>query len=124
MTRRTFVGGTLAALALTLVVAGATAAQEDDQPVAVDSPPALFLRMVEPEDDLEVPLSTSLVTLRGETLPGAIVSVDGALVDVDDAGGFAATLPLDLGPNAIDIVASTDDGSTTDTTILVIRGTD
>jgi hypothetical protein len=58
------------------------------------------------------------------TLPGTVVSVDGELVDVDDDGAFASTVSLDPGGNVIDVVASSDDGSVTDTSVLVIRGTD
>jgi hypothetical protein len=130
MRRRTFVGGGLACLVLTLVVAGGAAAQtaDDDNnqaPVVVsDAPPALFVRIVEPADELEVPLSTTTLTVRGETLPGADVSVDAQLVDAGDDGTFSATVSLDPGANVIDVVASTEDGSTTDTSLLVIRGTE
>ena len=137
MRRRTFLGGTCAVAVLGLLLAVNAAAQEEEaQPSAADTPtvntdadavsppPAVFVRITDPQDDLEVPLATTAVTVRGETLPGAIVSVDGNLVDVDDGGTFAALVLLDEGANAIDVVASTPDGSVTDTTVLVMRGTE
>jgi hypothetical protein len=85
--------------------------------------PALFLRVVDPiEDDVEVPLSTTTLAIRGVTLSDAVLSVDGDLVDVADQGGFAVVAQLDEGANQIDIVASDADGNQLTTTLFVVRG--
>jgi hypothetical protein len=85
--------------------------------------PALFLRVVDPvADDVEVPLATTTLAIRGVTLGDAVVSVDGNLVDLDDQGGFAAVAQLDEGANQLDIVASDADGNQVTTTLFVVRG--
>ena len=85
--------------------------------------PALFLQVVEPnEEDVEVPLETAQLTVRGMTLPGAVVSVDGDLVDTDDQGGFTAIASLDEGANQIDVVVSDAQGNQQTTTLYVVRG--
>jgi hypothetical protein len=50
--------------------------------------------------------------------------VDGILVPVDAQGLFVSIVPLDLGVNDIDVVASTADGAQADTTLIVIRADD
>jgi hypothetical protein len=92
-------------------------------PVADQSRPALFLRVVDPvADDVEVPLATTTLAIRGVTLGDAVVSVDGNLIDLDDQGGFAAVAQLDEGANQLDIVASDADGNQVTTTLFVVRG--
>jgi FtsP/CotA-like multicopper oxidase with cupredoxin domain len=138
--------------ALALALVGAVAAQESDQPVppdqgdqtqTVDQPqtmdqspavddtsvpvpvpaPMLFVRVIDPvEEDVEVPLETTSITISGMTLPGAIVSVDGMLVDVDDQGVFTWSVALDEGANSIDVIASTPDGAEADAELFVTRG--
>ena len=139
MVRRTSAGliGLLAALALI----GAALAQEAEQappddaaptedsalpaPVEAGAMPAptLFVRVIDPaDDDFEVPLPTTSVALHGLTLPGAVLSVDGELVDVDEQGAFTAEVPLLDGANEIELVASDADGATAGTTVYVLRG--
>ena len=85
--------------------------------------PALFVRVVDPiEDDVEVPLATSTLLISGVTLPDAVLSVDGELVDVDEQGGFVAEAQLDEGANEIVIVASDADGNQVTTALYVVRG--
>ena len=134
------IGSAFAALALVLSMATVALAQaEDDTPVtdganAVDSPaapsigqpaamPTLFLILVNPiERDIEVPLETTQFSVQGSTLPGAVVSIDGDLVDTDDQGNFAALTALDEGANEIDVIASDDQGNQLNTSIFVTRG--
>ena len=135
------IGSAVVALALAVSMTAAALAQaDDDTPAADDSmpadttvaapgtnqnaPPMLFLQLVDPaEEDVEVPLGTAQLTVRGVTLPGAVVSVDGDLADIDDQGGFVGlTPPLDEGANEIEVVASDGQGNQVTTTLFVVRG--
>ena len=69
------------------------------------TPKPLFLTVTTPEDESIV--ATSEVEVAGTTLPTAIVSVNGTMVDVEDDGGFSTTVTLEEGPNTIEVVAST-----------------
>ena len=97
-------------------------------PPAVDQPnvspaPALFLQLLDPADqDVVVPLSLDQLVIHGLTLPGAVVSIDGHLVDIDERGNFVGARPLDEGANDIEVVASDSEGNQTSTTLFVVRG--
>jgi hypothetical protein len=123
------------AVVIALALASTALAQEDvDETLAADTPPAsveidavppmpLFVRILEPADeDVELPSGTTSITVRGQTLPGAVVSVDGVLAMVDDQGGFSSVVNLEGGVYDIDVVASTVDGAQADTTLIVISG--
>lgn len=96
----------------------------DDGEAAAPAPaPSLFVRIVEPaDDDVEVPLSVTSLVIRGQTLPGATVSVDGVLAHVDDQGSFAESVALEEGANPIDVIATTPDGAQADDSVFVVRG--
>ena len=115
------IGSTLVALALVVSMTGVALAQADDgsapvdDAVPADTPgaaptvnqpsvaPTLFLTLVNPvEQDVEVPLETAQLTIKGMTLPGAVVSIDGDLVDTDDQGGFTGVTALDEGAHWYD----------------------
>ncbi|MBI4492729.1 MAG: hypothetical protein HY690_08070 [Chloroflexi bacterium] len=109
--------------------AGAADENATQAPATVDESapqapaPAIFVELLYPADeDVEVPLSVASLTLRGMTLPGAVVSVDGELARVDEQGVFTAEVPLEEGASAIDIVASDADGNLAETTVFVVRG--
>src|SRR5260370_15080927 len=55
------------------------------QPATSQSPrPMLFLQLVDPaEEEVEFPLGTAQLTVRGVTLPSAVGSVDGELANID-----------------------------------------
>jgi hypothetical protein len=126
------------ALVIALALASTALAQEDvDEALVADTPPPasvdadagvptrLFVRVVEPADeDVELPSGTTSISVRGQTLPGAVVSVDGVLTTVDELGGFNSVVELMAGVNDIDVVASTVDGAQADTTVIVISGDD
>src|SRR6266536_5830288 len=99
------IGSALVALALAIAMTAVAQAQADDDTPptdsitpadstlgtpAIDQPsiaPSLFLTLVNPmEPDVELPLETARLTIQGMTLPGAVVSIDGDLVDTDDQG--------------------------------------
>lgn len=135
------IGSALVSLALAVSMTAVALAQADDGTPApdgstpdgaavaspvVDQPvPAvqLFVHLVDPtEEDITVPLETAQLTIQGVTLPGAVVSVDGDIVDVDDQGNFAGMTSLDEGANEIEVVASDGDGNQVSTTLFVVRG--
>lgn len=130
-----------AVLGLVLAVsmtAGALAAEDDtpaqDDPAAVDlsvvapvedqTPQMpLFLQLTAPSDlDVTVPLETAQLPITGRTAPGAVVSVDGDLADVDAQGNFTDGAALDEGANEILVVASDNEGTQLTTTVFVVRG--
>jgi hypothetical protein len=120
------------ALALSTTLLALAQAEDDASPTddAVDTTlvaPAtdatLVLHVLEPaEQEVEVPLTTTELTLRGTTVAGAVVSIDGDLVEVDAEGGFSGLTPLEEGANAIDVVASDAQGNQVTTTLVVVRG--
>jgi hypothetical protein len=134
----------LLGLAAVMALAGAVYAQEatdgtdgssDADVPAVEAPapaeeapvivvaPSLFITVSQPADlDVTVSLPTTAITIQGITLPNAVVSVDGDLVDVDSQGLFSTVVALDEGANPIEIVASDQDGHQTGTTLFVVRG--
>ncbi len=78
-----------------------TATQE---PTPTSLPDVLFLSVSTPED--ESVISDAVTTVRGETTPDAVVSINGEPVDVDVLGQFSAVVDLIEGPNLIEVVAS------------------
>jgi hypothetical protein len=135
------IGSVIVALVLAVSMAAVALAQADDgtspmdDAMPVDTPaaapavnqssvaPTLFLTVINPaEQDVEVPLETAQLTIQGVTLPGAVVSIDGDLVDTDDQGNFVGVTTLDEGANEIEVVASDDQGSQVNTSIFVTRG--
>ncbi len=138
------IGSAIAAVALAASLTTVALAQADDSTPQVDDAvpvdtsipvsvmpdltqpsvaPALFLSVVSPdEQDVEVPLEQGQLMIQGTTLPGAVVSIDGDLVDTDDQGNFASFTALDEGANEIEVVASDDQGTQINTSIFVTRG--
>lgn len=70
---------------------------------------ALQLSISEPQDEAVV--SVSFVTVRGKTAPGAEVSVNGELAEVDANGNFSIRVMLEEGANLLTITASDEDGN-------------
>jgi hypothetical protein len=60
-------------------------------------PASLFLKVGRPPGTLH----RREVTVRGETVPGAVVKVNGVTVAADDTGAFAARVPLVEGANKV-----------------------
>jgi hypothetical protein len=82
----------------------------------------LFLLVEPSEDDIEVPLATETLTIRGVTAPNTVVSIDGELIDTDDLGEFVSTVALEEGLNVVDVIASDVGGNQMSTTLFVQRG--
>jgi len=70
-------------------------------PTAADE---LSLEILEPADEAIVDVSR--ITVSGETLADAVVSINGAIADIDYQGIFTGEVNLDAGPNVIEVVAS------------------
>lgn len=141
-------GSALLGLALAVSMTAAALAQADDDTAAQDDSTAVdtsipapvdtstvapvadltaqapvFLQLTAPSDlDVTVPLETAQLPITGLTAPGAVVSVDGDLADVDAQGNFAASAALDEGANKIEVVASDNQGNQLTTTVFVVRG--
>ena len=60
------------------------------------------------------------VLLHGVTSPDAIVSVNGVILEVQPDGTFELTLPLEPGPNIVDIVASDLEGNSINSSLAII----
>lgn len=67
------------------------------------------LSITEPQDESVV--SVSFVLVRGKTAPGAEVSVNGELAEVDANGNFSIRVSLEEGANVLTITASDEDGN-------------
>ena len=78
----------------------------------------LFLGIAEPQDESVV--DTETVAVRGSTTADAVVSVNGAVVEVDAQGSFEATVTLEDGPNLIEVVASDLTGAEESVDIVVV----
>jgi hypothetical protein len=81
-------------------------------PTATPTPPVvggLFLDVMEPQDESTVTISP--VSVSGTTIPDAVVSVNGEIVEVDNQGNFTMMVTLEEGPNIIEIVASDLEGN-------------
>ena len=81
-------------------------------------PLPFFLVVGEPQDQSIV--SDNPVHLSGRTIPGAMVSVNGVSVPVDELGIFSTSVRLQLGPNTVDVLASSPEGDLLGQVIAVI----
>ena len=69
-----------------------------------------------------MPLDTAQLMIQGTTMPGAVVSIDGNLADIDAQGNFGGAVALDEGANEIDVMASDDQGNQISTSLFITRG--
>ena len=77
----------------------------DDQPRAQRPPPAVALRITSP-GDMDV-VRSETVEVRGTVEPaGAAVMVLGQRAPVSGGGTFSTAVPLEPGPNVIDVMAT------------------
>ncbi len=63
-----------------------------------------FLTVTQPTD--ESIINADKVEVIGITVPNAVVSVNGNLVEVDEEGNFTMMVVLEEGPNLIKVIAS------------------
>ena len=79
-------------------------------PTVTPTPPAgLFLDVMEPQDESTITISP--VGVSGTTIPDAVVSVNGEIVEVDEQGNFTTMVTLEEGPNIIEVIASDLEGN-------------
>lgn len=77
----------------------------------------LPLNISEPVD--AATLTTNTVTVKGQTQPGATLSVNDQMGIADDQGNFNVPISLDDGIGAIDIIAIDDNGNQGEVLLLV-----
>ena len=78
---------------------------------------ALWLQVLSPQDETVVDVPQ--VDVLGTAPIGAVVSIDDEVLVVGDDGQFKATIPLEEGPNLIEVVASNDQGDETSLLLTV-----
>jgi len=80
-------------------------------------PASISLTVSEPQDNTITDEST--IEVKGQTNPGAVVSVNEVVTIADANGNFDATVSLDEGPNTIEIIASDEAGNQASATLIV-----
>ena len=111
-------------LAVVLLTVGCAAEEKapTPTPTPTPTPAALFLEIVEPENESTV--STESIIVSGSTIPGAVVSIlvdtEIEIADVDEQGNFSATVTLAEGPNYIEVLASDQEGNEEYSILVVI----
>ena len=81
-------------------------------------PVPLFLVVTEPSTQTVV--SNSSIMVSGRTAPGAVVSVNGVSIQVDQIVIFSTSVTMEEGPNLIDVVAADAEGVVLSTVVAVI----
>lgn len=80
-------------------------------PAAKGTARPFFLDLTDPlEETLEVPAGTAAVTVAGRTVPGAVVTVNGALAEVDENGLFRLEVPVEDEVTVFEVIASDREG--------------
>ena len=79
----------------------------------------LFLTVTQPVDNSTT--NSGKVEVKGRTSPGAVVSVNGELAEVDAGGNFTTLVVLEEGPNIIEVIASDLEGNQESNTLAVIN---
>lgn len=80
--------------------------------------PEFFLTVTEPTDNSII--NANKAEVRGRTSPGAVVSVNGELAEVDGKGNFTTLVVLEEGPNLIEVIASDLEGNEESRTLVII----
>ncbi len=86
-------------------------------PVATEGD--LFLQLINPPE-LEVFTETGTLTVVGRTRVDAVVTINDSIVEPDIDGEFSLDVPLEEGPNIIEVVASVDTGEQLDLVLVAI----
>ena len=86
-------------------------------PVATEGD--LFLQLVSPAE-LEVFTDVGTLSVVGRTRVDAVVTINDSLVEPDIDGVFSLDVPLDVGPNIIEVVASVASGEQMDLVLVAI----
>ena len=86
-------------------------------PVATEGD--LFLELVSPAE-LEIFTDVGTLSVVGRTRVDAVVTINDSLVEPDIDGEFSLDVPLDVGPNIIEVVASVASGEQMDLVLVAI----
>ena len=101
---------------------GATQVLVQEEPSAVPAAPVIsgemWLQVTSPLDGAV--LDAPEVDVIGMASANSVVSIDDDILLVGDDGKFKATVPLDEGPNLIEIVASDMDGNEVSQMLAVV----
>ncbi len=76
------------------------------------------LQVITPQDGAVV--NTAQIQVSGSASPGAVVTVNDAILLVGADGTFNTTVSLDSGPNLIEVVASSSSGDTKTVELTVV----
>ena len=88
-------------------------------PTLVATEGDLFLQLVSPAE-LEIFTDASTLSVVGRTRVDAVVTINDSLVEPDIDGEFSLDVPLYVGPNIIEVVASVASGEQMDLVIIAI----
>ena len=88
-------------------------------PTSTPAPDDFVLHIVEPVEAETLTTNPTLL-VSGRTRVDAVVTVNDTFVDPDIDGRFSAEIPLDEGPNFIEVVASIATGEELSTVLVVI----
>jgi len=108
-------------LILSMVCSGGCAGSGSSTPSEADSDmpeSGFFLTMTQSAD--ESIINADKVEVIGITVPSAVVSVNGNLVEVDAEGNFTMMVVLEEGPNLIEVIASDSEGNQESRTLVII----
>ncbi|GAJ17309.1 unnamed protein product, partial [marine sediment metagenome] len=89
-----------------------------EEEITPTTKPEFSLTVTEPTD--ESIINADKVEVIGITTPGAVVSVNGELAEVDEEGNFAMMVVLEEGPNIIEVIASDLEGNQESHTLVII----
>jgi hypothetical protein len=95
----------------------ATQIPEPPAPIPVPSSGILPLKLTQPVDGATI--SSANIAVKGQTGPGATVTVNDEVITADDQGNFNVSVSLQPGPNAIDVMAIDSDGNSNEVLIIV-----
>lgn len=98
--------------------AAPTEAPPTPGPTSAVTPTPLFMNVTAPANESIV--STQQVEVKGQTTPGAVVTVNSQVAEVDAEGNFSVTVTLDEGPNALEVLASDFEGNQASQVVTVI----
>jgi hypothetical protein len=90
------------------------------QALASTGPGSISLKIISPVDGADI--NGDVVTVKGQTAPGAVVNVNEETDIADDNGNFSIIVSLETGLNAIDVFATDEDGDQAEELILVNAG--
>jgi len=106
------------------VIASDVQGNQESHPLVLVYVPAemtetgLFLTVTQPVDNSTT--NSGKVEVKGRTSPGAVVSVNGELAEVNDRGDFTMMVVLEEGPNIIEVIASDLEGNQESSTLAII----